>query len=71
MRHDNGGHFVAHSTLGNWEAEGPSEPRRRVAISLATCLFYLENEAEKAALTELARSIRDAAVKATVAASDA
>lgn len=57
--------------LGEWSAEGSADPRRKVAMSLATCLFYLETEAEKAALTELARTIRDAAVKATVAASDA
>ena len=57
--------------IDQWQADGPPEPRRKVAMSLATCLFYLETEAEKAALTELARTIRDAAVKATVAASDA
>ncbi len=57
--------------MGEWQADGAATPRRKVAMSLVTCLFYLETEAEKAALTELARTIRDAAVKATVAASDA
>ncbi len=60
-----------HMQMGDWRPDGPADPRRKVAMSLATCLFYLETEAEKAALTELAQTIRDAAVKATVAASDA
>ncbi len=54
-----------------WQAEGPADPRRRVAMNLATCLFYLETEATKASLVELARTIHDVAVKATVTASDA
>lgn len=62
---------MAQMSLGDWQTDGPADPRRKVAMSLATCLFYLETEAEKAALTELAQSIRDVAVKATVAASDA
>jgi hypothetical protein len=57
--------------VGEWKTDGPADPRRRTAMSLATCLFYLESEAEKASLVELARTIHDVAVKAAVAASDA
>ena len=44
---------------------------RKVAMDLAACLYFLEAEARKAALADLAAAIHDAALKATVTASDA
>jgi hypothetical protein len=44
---------------------------RKVAMDLAACLYFLEGEARKAALIDLAVAIHDAALKATVSASDA
>ncbi|MGD9536510.1 MAG: hypothetical protein AB7P52_07725 [Alphaproteobacteria bacterium] len=44
---------------------------RKVAMDLAACLYFLEGEARKAALPDLAAAIHDAALKATITASDA
>jgi hypothetical protein len=52
-------------------AEYTPRSERKVAMDLATCLYFLEGEARKADLAELASAIHDAALKATVTASDA
>jgi len=52
-------------------AEYTPRSERNVAMDPATCLYFLEGEARKAALEDLASAIHDAALKATVMASDA